>query len=338
MLHGPDDLRLDDVPDPIAGRGELVIDVLVALTCATDAKMMRVGAHPALGPLPTGLGHEVVGVVSQVGAGVRGHRSGDAVVVANSAPCLECPECRSSRPNLCRDITYLTGAFAEQLLVPERIVTRNTHALPEGLDPRQAAAAEPLACALNTARRCESDHPRHVLILGGGVQGQLLTSVITARGDHVTLLDPHDDRRGRALAAGAAVAEAPPEDASQIESVRSRLGAGAGADLVVEAVGRPEAWRLAVELARPGGEVIFHGGCPVGSRVDLPTGPLHYGELTLRGSYHHTPQVFGEALALIADGDVSIDELLHAPISLADVPGTLRASRGEKHPVMPRAD
>lgn len=91
ILHGAGDLRLEDVPDPVAGPGEIVIDVTSALTCATDAKMMAAGAHPALGPLPAPLGHEVAGVVREAGEGVVRPRPGDAVVVANSAPCLGCP-------------------------------------------------------------------------------------------------------------------------------------------------------------------------------------------------------------------------------------------------------
>ena len=335
ILHGAGDLRLDDVPDPVAGRGEIVVDVLVALTCATDAKMMRAGAHPALGPLPAPLGHEVAGVVSQLGPGVTGFDLGDVVVVANSAPCGGCPECHSGHENLCRHLTYLTGAFAERLRVPAAIVSRNTHALPVGLSPRLGAAAEPLACAVHTAVRCAGPPGRDVLILGGGVQGWMLTRIMAARGDRVVLLDPHEDRRARAVRAGAVAVHAVPRDEAGVTALRSLVGDGAGAGLVVEAVGRPDAWRMAVALARPGGEVVLHGGCPAGTHVELPTGPLHYSELTLRGSYHHTPRAFREAIGMIARGEVAVGELLHDPIGLADVPDVLRASPGLKHPVMP---
>ncbi len=334
MLHAPDDLRLEEVADPVPGPGEVVIEVLVALTCATDAKMMRAGAHPALGALPAPLGHEVAGVVCDVGPGVSSVRLADRVVVANSAPCLACPECRRASPNLCRRITYLTGAFAERLLVPAAIVERNTHPLPPGLAPEVGAAAEPLACALHTARRSPG-RAREVVILGGGVQGTLLAGLISAGGRRVILVDPHADRRARALRAGAAIVHDVPRDDVAIELLRASMSGGSGADLVIEAVGRPSAWRMALALARPGGEVILHGGCPAGSHVDIPTGPIHYSELTLRGSYHHTPDVFREAIGLLAEGRVAIEGLLHEPIGLTEVPDALRASRGDKHPVMP---
>ena len=335
ILHGPGDLRLEDVADPHPAEGEIVVDVAVALTCATDAKMMRTGSHPALGPLPAPLGHEVVGVVSEVGGGVEWPRLGDAVVVANSAPCDRCAECRRGSPNLCRWITYLTGAFAERLRVPAPIVARNTHAVPHGVPARVAAAAEPLACAVHSAMRCHSPQSREVLILGGGVQGQLLTGLLARGGDRVHLADPHEERRERARRFGARAVHDVPADEGAIEALRAVFAGGRGPDLVVEAVGRPSAWQMALALARPGGEVLFHGGCPAGSRVDLPTGAIHYSELTLRGAYHHTPETFRRAIHLMAEGAVAVEELLLEPIGLEDVASALTASRGDKHPVMP---
>ena len=335
ILHGAGDLRLEEVPDPVAGPGEIVVAVGVALTCATDAKMMESGAHPALGPLPAPLGHEVAGVVAELGEGVTALRPGDAVVVANSAPCGACPECRAGRPNLCRSITYLTGAFAERLRVPAPIVARNVHPVPPGLEPAVAAFAEPLACAVHTVAGCPPAGEREVLVLGGGVQGQLLAGLLAARGERVTLVDPHAERREAALRRGAAAALPAPGGEEGVAALRAAVGDGLGAHLVVEAVGRPAAWRMAVELVRPAGEVVFHGGCPAGTLVDLPAGPIHYSELTLRGSYHHTPAAFREALAVLAHDTSLVRGMLHGPIGLSEVPGTLRASRGVKHPVMP---
>jgi L-iditol 2-dehydrogenase len=333
ILHGAGDLRLEDVPDPVAGPGEIVVDVTAALTCATDAKMMSAGAHPALGPLPAPLGHEVAGVVRQVGEGVARPRAGEAVVVANSAPCLDCPACRAGRANLCRRITYLTGAFAERLRVPAPIVERNVHLLPAGLPPELGAAAEPLACAVHTVRGCGALTGRPALVLGGGVQGQFLARLAARAGARVTLVDPHPDRREMAVRNGAERAVPVPGGDDAVARLRDE----AGADLVIEAVGRPAAWRMAVQLAAAGGEVVFHGGCPAGAEVTLPSGPIHYSELTLRGAYHHTPEAFAEAVATIASEPGLIAELLHTPIGLADVAHALSASRGVKHPVMPTA-
>ena len=115
--------------------------------------------------------------------------------------------------------------------------------------------------------------------------------------------------------------------------MRAELPGERGADAVVEAVGRPETWRIAVALARPGGEVLLHGGCAAGSEVTLPTGPLHYDELTLRGSYHHTPAAVRRALAMLEAGELPVAELVGEPIGLGDVGAVLAAERGAKRPV-----
>jgi L-iditol 2-dehydrogenase len=299
--------------------------------------MLRAGAHPALGPLPARFGHEAAGTVAAIGAGVSRPLAGDAVVVANSAPCGRCEACREGRESLCESIVYLTGAFAELLLVPARIVARNTLPLPAGLAPALAAMAEPLACALHTAERCGARPGEVVLVLGGGVQGQLLAGALAARGCRVHVADPHADRRARALRFGAEAAHDAPRDDEAAAALRRALPGGRGAAAVVEAVGRPEAWRAAAGLARPGGEVILHGGCPPGSEVTLPTGPLHYQELTLRGSYHHTPAAVRAAVEMLAGEALPFAELIGEPVGLAGVGDALSREPGVKRPVIPSA-
>lgn len=333
FLHAAGDLRLQDVPEPVAAEGEIVVAVDAALTCATDAKMLRAGAHPALGALPAPFGHEVAGTVVERGPGVGWPAVGDRVVVANSAPCGRCRACAAGRPNLCRAIVYLTGAFAERLRVPAPIVARNVVPLPVGLPPEMGAMAEPLACAVHSAERCGAGEGDVVLVLGGGVQGQMVGGLLARRGCRVHLADPHPDRRERALRFGAERSHPAPRDAAGAAALRAELPGGEGADAVVEAVGRPHTWRLAAALARAGGEVLLHGGCPAGSEVTFPTGPLHYQELTLRGSYHHTPAAVREAVALLAEGAVPFGELLGAPVGLAEVPAALATEPGVKRPV-----
>ncbi|MDA3005633.1 MAG: zinc-binding dehydrogenase, partial [Actinomycetota bacterium] len=119
------------------------------------------------------------------------------------------------------------------------------------------------------------------------------------------------------------------------DAVRAAHGDGRGPDAVVEAVGRPDAWEAAVALARPGGEVLLYGGCAPGTTVTLPTHPLHYGELSVRGSYHHTPAAVRAALAHLAAGDAPYDDLLGDEITLEDVAPVLRAGSGDKRPVRP---
>jgi L-iditol 2-dehydrogenase len=335
ILHGPGDLRLEEVPDPEPAPGEVVIAVEAALTCATDAKMLRQGAHPALPPVPAPFGHEAAGTVVAVGEGVAWPARGDRVAVANSAPCGECFFCARARPSLCEHIVYLSGAFAERLRVPARIAARNLLPLPPGLAPEHAAMLEPFACAVRAVERSGAAAGDEVVVIGGGVQGQLLTALLAGRGCRVTLCDPHADRRARALSFGAARALDAPRDQEGVRRVRAAVPGGRGADVVFEAVGRPATWEAAVAIARPGGEVNLYGGCAPGTTVTLPTFPLHYGELRVQGSYHHTPEAVREALARLAAGDAPYGELIGAPIGLEEVAGVLAAS-GPKRPVIPR--
>ena len=334
ILHGPGDLRLQEVADPSPAPGEVVLQVDYAMTCATDAKMLRHGRHPALPEPPAPFGHEATGRVVAVGDGVTWPAVGDAVVVANSAPCGDCFYCLRERPSLCESLVYLWGAFAERVLVPARIVTVNMLARPDGLDPRLAAMIEPLACAIRGVQQSQAAHGDTVVIVGGGVQGQLLTACLARRGCQVVVCDPHQDRRDRALRFGAVRALDAPRDDADVQSVRAETPGGRGADVVFEAVGRPETWQVAVGLARPAGEVNLYGGCPPGSTVTLPTERLHYHELRIQGSYHHTPEAVREALALLVDSAAPFAELVGEPIGLAEV-ATVLGESGVKRPVVP---
>src|SRR5262249_22608267 len=148
LLRGREDLAIVDVPRPVPGPGEVVLVVEAALTCGTDAKVFRRGYHARMLTPPSLIGHEYTGVVEETGPGVTDFRAGDAVVGANSAPCGTCGPCRRGREALCDDLVFVNGAFAERLLVPERIVRKNLLHRFSDLPAVEAAATEPVACVL----------------------------------------------------------------------------------------------------------------------------------------------------------------------------------------------
>src|SRR5215210_6954866 len=296
ILHGPGDLRVDDVADPEPTAGEVLVRVEAATTCGTDVKMWRRG-HPILGPYPARFGHETAGVRAD---------TGERVLVGDSVACGECPPCRAGRPQICRAPRWVLGGFAAALSAPAAAL----HAVPDGLEPAGAAMAEPLAAAVHALGRA----PRRELapdagVLGGGPMGQMLAALLVAEGRTVTLADPHAERRGQAEALGAIAAE----------RVRD-------CDVVFEAVGRPAAWRAAVDACAPGGTVVFVGGCATGTEAALPTRPLHYDELDLRGAFHHSPAEVDRALALLAAGTVDWRALAAGPIGLDELPPALAAA------------
>jgi L-iditol 2-dehydrogenase len=295
VLHGPGDLRVEAVADPEPAAGEVLVRVEAATTCGTDVKMWRHG-HPILPPYPARFGHETAGVRAD---------TGERVLVGDSVACGECRSCRAGRPQICRAPRWVLGGFAELIAAPEAAL----HAVPEGLEPAGAAMAEPLAAAVHALGRAPARAiAPDVGVLGGGPMGQMLAALLVADGRTVTLADRHPERRAQAEAAGAMSAP--------------RL---ADHDAVFEAVGRPEAWRAAVEATAPGGCVVFVGGCATGTDAALPTRPLHYDELDLRGAFHHSPAEVDRALELLAAGTVDWRALAAGPIGLDELPAALAA-------------
>jgi L-iditol 2-dehydrogenase len=294
VLHGPDDLRVQEVEEPV---GDVVVEVRAATACGTDRKMLLRG-HPILGGYPARFGHETAGVRLD---------DGGRVLVGDSVACGSCPACLAGRAAICRAPTWVLGGFAERIAAPEAAL----HALPDGLDFAGAAMAEPLAACVHAVGR--GTDAADVAVLGGGTIGLMLTRLLVLDGREVLVCDRHAERRAQAEALGARSA--------------NELGSH---DLVFEAVGRVEAWEQAIAAARPGGAVVFVGGCPSGTTVQVPTGPVHYDEIDLRGAFHHTPEEVDQAIGLLAAGDVDWRALAGEVVGLDDLAAALRQpSRGE---------
>jgi L-iditol 2-dehydrogenase len=293
ILFGPEDLRVNEVAEPVPGPGEALVRIEAATTCGTDVKMWRRG-HPILPAYPARFGHEMAGTRED---------TGERVLVGDSVACGECRACASGRPQICRDPRWVLGGFAELMAAPGEAL----HAIPDGLDPAGAAMAEPLAAAVHAVARAPA---REVApdagVLGGGPMGQMLAALLLAEGRTVTVADRHAERRAQAEAAGATSTEWLTDH-----------------DVVFEAVGRPDAWRLAVQSCAPGGCVVFVGGCPAGTDASIPTRPLHYDELDLRGAFHHSRGEVDQALGLLAGGVLDWRALAAGPIGLEDLPQAL---------------
>ncbi len=342
MFHAPMDVRLEQIPIPQPDTGEVLLKVAVATTCGTDLKAFRRG-HPLLfRQTPARFGHEVSGVVSAIGTGVTQCREGDAVVVANSAPCQRCYYCRRGRFSLCEDLLLCNGAYAEYLLVPERIVRQNLYQITPGTSFVAAALTEPLACALHGVDASQIVDGDTVVILGSGPLGLLLAATASLRGARVIMTGHGEERLALARHFGADIAidVSAMSFLEQQQAVLRETDARQGADTVIEAVGIPETWELAATMARPGGLVNFFGGCPSGTQVKFDTRPLHYSELTLKGVFHHTPAYFAQALELIQGHHIDIEALVTARVPLASLLRVLELllhKQGVKYALIPPA-
>jgi L-iditol 2-dehydrogenase len=287
--YAPGDVRVDDVPDPVAGDGEVLVQVEAALTDGTDLKAFRRG-HPVLlgSARPAPFGHEFAGV--DVATGRR-------VVGINSAPCGSCDACARGEEAQCDRRVLRNGAYAELIVVPEQ----NVLALPPGLAPEIGAMVEPLACCLHGVERAEVRAGDTVAVLGAGPIGLMLCACAADAGARVVLVGGRAERRVLAPEFGAIA------------------GDGENADVAIEATGTEDGWRGAVALVRRGGTVVLFGGLAGDTQVQLDATRIHYDELTLRGAFHHTPRGVRAALAFLASGARPWEKLLTHEVGLDGV-------------------
>jgi len=339
MLYGPKDVRFESVPVPTPGPGEALVRVKIALSDGTDMKTYLRGGHVMLGgKMPSPFGHEFAGVVERVGAGVTRFTPGMRVVAANSAPCLRCFHCLRSEYSLCDDLLFLNGAYAQFILVPARIVDVNLHQIPDGVSFTHAAMTEPLACVVHGIDACNIRLADTVVINGSGAIGLLMCRLATLRGARVIVCDAFADRLEVARRFGAAETLLVTEGLDQVAAVKALTREGRGADVAIEAAGLPVLWEKTVSMTRKGGLAMLFGGAPHGTTMSIDTAFLHYGEITVKGIFHHTPRYVADALALIAQQSIDIDALIAETLPLtrlADAIDGMVNRRGFKYALVP---
>jgi L-iditol 2-dehydrogenase len=322
VLYGKEDLRLEQMAIPQPGPGELVVKVSAALTCGTDLKVYRRGYHAKMLKPPMPFGHELAGIVSDIGEGVSGFSLGDRVVPLNSAPCDECYFCRQGQQNLCEDLLFNNGAYAEYLLVPARIVAKNTLRVPDGLPLEFAALTEPLACVVRGLKESAAKPGESMIVIGAGPIGLMFIHAAQLSGVDVIAVVKRDEQAETARRFGARQVVTLDEvgEENAIAAARALTPEARGADVVIEAVATPKTWEWAVEMVRKGGLVNFFGGPPSGTVVALDTNRLHYGDITLKASFHHTPATCRRAFELITSGRFHSAEFLTGRAGLQQVP------------------
>ncbi len=318
VLYGQEQIRVEDVPAPALKSGEVRIQIEAALTCGTDLKVFKRGYHARMIVPPAVFGHELAGVLDEVSPDVTGWELGDRVVVANSAPCGNCFYCREGRENLCDDLLFLNGAYAESIVVPPRLVQKNLLRLKPETAFRDAALVEPLACVVLGVEDAQLRPGLNVLVLGTGPIGLMFVALARHIGCVVTAAGRGEARLQAARKLGAQNVIDTSGQADLLLAIQAKTAAPF--DAVIEAVGKPEVWEAAVRLVRKGGVVNFFGGCPSGTTVALDTALIHYSNLTLLASFHHTPGAIRRALELIETGVIRADDFVNGECPLSQLP------------------
>jgi L-iditol 2-dehydrogenase len=321
VLYGREDLKIERIPIPNPAPDEVLVRVKVALTCGTDLKVWRQGYHAKMIAPPAVFGHELAGVIEAAGSEVgEGLRPGTWVVPANSAPCNKCLFCRKDQTNLCNSLLFNNGAYAEYIRIPGRIVRENILEIPPHVPFQDAALVEPLACILRGIEETGIRPGDTTVVVGCGPIGLKFIRILSGRGSRVIALGKRKSQIRAAERLGAYAAFDVSEVNNPVAVVRQLTEDAHGADSVIEAVGVPETWQWAVQMVRRGGTVNLFGGCPRGSHVEFDPSVLHYSEVTIKSTFHHTPKFIRKALEAVASGEIRASDFVTGEIPLHELP------------------
>jgi L-iditol 2-dehydrogenase len=313
-FHAPNDVRVEDAPEPAPGPGEVKIRVRNCSTCGTDVKILKFGHHHIVPPRV--MGHEIAGEVAELGAGVSAWSVGDRVQIIAAIPCGQCRECRAVRMTVCPNQEsmgyHYDGGFAEFLVIPAKVLTVNgVNRIPDGVSFAEASVAEPLACVLNGQKLARVGEGDDVVVVGSGPIGCLHVRLARARGAaRVFLVDLNADRLR--LAADLVLPDASIVGA-EVDVVDEvvKLTDGRGADVVITAAASGRAQEQAVAMAARQGRLSFFGGLPKDNPViGLDSNLVHYRELMIVGANGSSPSDNAQALGLIASGAVPVADLI----------------------------
>jgi len=330
VLYGAEDVRMEDIPIPIPGPGEVLARVDVASIDITDRKVYLRGQHPMI-KIPGLFGHEWAGTIVEVGPRAETRwRAGQRVVAANSAPCLPdedpvCRQCRRGRRSMCENIQYNNGAFAPYILVPSRLARINLHEIPPDVPAERVVLTEPLACVIHAMRRVPVHPLDMVVILGAGPMGLFWVNTLRRRyGPDLVIvsLDHQDDRLAVAKAIGASHG-LNSSGGNARELLRATIGRP-DADVVIESVGSLPAHREALGLVGRGGILVSFGGVATGQILPVDIGRMHYEEISILPIYHHTPPDVAEAVRQLVTGQVPVERLITARLPLSELRKALK--------------
>jgi L-iditol 2-dehydrogenase len=299
VFNAPGDVSVVDMPVPEAGRGEIVLRVGAAGLCHSDVRVFKGEKYAKQGVVP---GHEVSGVVAQVGDGIDDIEVGDRVSLCPIIACGSCSFCRVGKRNRCPKRITLgydeNGGLAEYLLVPEPIVRLgHVFKLPEGVPLDLASLLEPTSCVFNSMELMGVEPGTTMLLIGAGPMGLMHLVVAQALGAQVIASEPDEDRRAWARKLGA-IEVIDPMTTDPVKRTKE-LTNGEGADVAAVSTGAVPAVKPALEGVRKQGTINLFGGFPPNSVLDLDPNMIHYNELVLTGSQNAPIAQYEQALKLL---------------------------------------
>lgn len=327
VLYGAGDLRVEEVPKPHAGPGEVLLRVERCGICGTDLHIMR-GDFPAPN-LPLIIGHEFAGTIEAVGAGVTHVGPGVKATADINIACGVCYFCRRGNKLFCPQVRQLgvhdPGGMAEYVVAP----AANVYPLPKAMPLEHAAYIEPLACTVHGQDRIGIRTGETIAVIGGGPMGLAHTALAKMRGAaHVLVSEPDAGRRERATRLGADVT-IDPSAGEAVERVLE-LTEGRGADVVIEAVGSVRTYEDAFRMVRRGGRLLAYGAAPQDASISVKPFEIYAKELTVVGSYAGTYETWPAAIELISSGRFDPGLIVDSVRPLSEVGDAIAGLAGDK--------
>lgn len=314
MYYNNRDVRLEKLPTPKIGSGEILVKVLASGICGSDVmEWYRIKKAPLV------LGHEIAGEIVEIGDGVNRYKIGDRVFVSHHIPCNTCRYCLKGYHTVC-DTLHTTnfdpGGFAEYIRVPRLNVDRGVFVLPDEISFEEGTFIEPLGCVVRGQRIARLKPGQSVLILGSGISGILHLLLARALGaGRVITTDVNEYRLKAAKEFGADAVIDARED---IPARLRKLNDGRLADLVIICTGALSAFTQALECVDRAGTVLFFAPTDPGVNLPVPVNEFWRNGITLLPSYGASPLDCTQAMELIRAGRVPVSQMITHRLSLAE--------------------
>ena len=325
QFYEPENIKYEQVEIKEPKDDEVQVKIMATLTCGTDVKTYRRG-HPLLiKKVPSGFGHEFSGVITKIGKNVVGFNIGDRVVAANSAPCGKCFFCKKGDYNLCENLEFLNGAYAEYINIPKAIVKRNLLKLSDDVSFEEAAFAEPLANVLHGIDKTEIKAGQSVGVIGLGPIGLLFVKMAKMKGARVIAAGRNPLKLKMAKTFGNADEVVDLSKYRNPQKIFQNFSDDKkGLDVAIECVGLPEIWEDMFKYTRRGGTIHLFGGCKSGTKISIDTKRLHYDQIKVISIFHHTPKYFRQALKLISENKINVKDLITTTMPLSETETALK--------------
>jgi len=334
MYYSNKDVRLEEMPKPEAGPGEMVVKIEASGICGTDClEWYRIHRVPLV------LGHEIAGTIAELGEGVKGYNVGDRVAVSHHVPCLECRFCKDGHESVCdtlRKTNFFPGGFSEYVRVPKINIDKGgVYKLPDNVNFEDATFIEPLACVLRGQRLARVKKGGTVLVIGSGISGILHIKLAKAAGaGKIFATDISAFRLDAARKSGAdfvwSAGDYSPEKLKKKNN-------GYLADFVILCAGAIPAVSQALKSVERGGTVLFFAASPKDAAIPIPINDIFWrSEVTLASSYAGSPDDHRKALKHISSGVVRVGDMITHRLTLkeADIGFKLVAKADESMKVI----